>query len=147
VNVVHVPYKGGAPMMTDLLGGHLSFGFTSILTALSHVKAGKLVVLGNGATKRSPLLPDVPTMVEAGLAGYEANAWYGIFGPANVPREIVARIHDGIAKAAATPDLREKIQSQGGEPVVNAPDAFAEFTRREQAKCAKVVKDAGIQPE
>ena len=147
IDLLHVPYKGGGPMMTDMLGGHLAIGFTSVLSALPHVKSGKLVMVAAGSPKRSPIVPEVPTIAEAGLPGYEANAWYGVFGPAAMPADTVNKIQRDIARVSAMPDLREKIVTQGGEPVGNTPAEFASFVKSEMAKWSRVVKDANIQPE
>ena len=147
IDILHVPYKGGGPMMTDMLGGHLSLGFTSVLTALPHMKSGKLVMLAAGSPKRSPIVPEVPTLNEAALPGYEANAWYGVFGPAGMPAEIAAKIQGDITRVLAEPAMREKIVAQGGEPIGNTPAEFDAFVRREMTKWTRVVIDARIQPD
>lgn len=147
VEMVHTSYKGGAPLMTDLLGGHVSLGVTSVVTVLPHAKAGKLKVLAVGGTKRSPALPDVPTAAEAGLPGYEANAWYGFLAPAGTPVDVVAKLHDEIVRILQTPEMKERLAQQGADPVGNTPEQFAAFIKSEMTKWAKVVKDSGITAE
>ncbi len=147
IDLLHVPYKGGAQIMIDLLGGHIQIGFTSVLTVLQHYKSGKLRVLGVGSANRSPSMPDIPTVIEAGLPGYETSAWYGMYAPAATPKEIVTKIQREIARISSQPDIKERLSQLGAEPVANSPDDFAAFTKREMAKYAKVVRDAGIRPE
>lgn len=147
VDLQHVPYKGGAPVMSDLLGGHVQVGFTSVLTVLQHHRSGKLRVLGVAGKNRSPSMPDIPTVVEAGLPGYETSAWYGLYGPAGVPRDIADKIQKELARISTHPDVRERLLQLGAEPVLNTPAEFAAFTQAEYAKFAKIIKTAGIQPE
>lgn len=147
VDLLHVPYKGGAQIMTDMLGGHIELGFTSTLTVLQHYKSGKLRVLAVAGKVRHPSMPDVPTAVEAGLAGYETYAWYGMYAPKGTPRETVARIQSEIARIVRLPDMRERLGTLGAEPIANTPEEFAVFTRSEHDKYAKLVKAAGIAPE
>ena len=147
VDLQHVPYKGGAPVMTDLLGGHVQVSFTSVLTVLQHHRSGKLRVLGIGGKNRSPSMPDVPTVVQAGLPGYETSAWYGLYGPANMPKDIVDNIQKEIARISTQPDVKDRLLQLGAEPVVNTPAEFAALTQAEYAKFAKIIKTAGIQPE
>lgn len=147
VDLQHIPYKGGAPVMADLLGGHVQVSFTSVLTALQHHRSGKLRVLGVAGKNRSPSMPDIPTVVEAGLPGYETSAWYGLYGPSNVPKDIVDKIQKELARISTHPDVRERLLQLGAEPVVNTPAEFAAFTQAEYAKFAKIIKTAGIQPE
>jgi tripartite-type tricarboxylate transporter receptor subunit TctC len=147
VDLLHVPYKGGSQIMTDLLGGHIQVGFTSVLTVLQHYKSGKLVVLGVGGKNRSPSMPDIPTVVEAGLPGYETSAWYGLYGPAGMPRDVVDKVQKEIARISAQPDVRERLLQLGAEPVANTPAEFAAFTQAEYDKFVKIIKKAGIQPD
>ena len=147
IDMVHASYKGGAPLMTDLLGGHIALGVTSVVTVLPHAKAGKLRVLAVGSTKRSPALPDVPTAAESGLPGYVANAWYGLLAPAGTPTAIITKLHEEIVKILQTPDMRDRLAQQGADPVGSSPDQFGSFIQSEMAKWAKVVKDAGITAE
>jgi tripartite-type tricarboxylate transporter receptor subunit TctC len=147
IDLLHVPYKGGAQIMIDLLGGHIQIGFTSVLTVLQHYKSGKLRVLGVGSASRSPSMPDIPTVIEAGLPGYETSAWYGLYAPAGTPKDVVTKIQREIARISTQPDIKERLSQLGAEPVASSPDDFAAFTKSEMAKYAKVVKDAGIRPE
>lgn len=146
-NLLHVPYKGGSQIMTDMLGGHVQVGFTSVLTVLQHYKTGKLRVLGVSGTVRSPNMPDVPTVPEAGLPGYEPVAWYGLYGPKGMPRELTAKIQKDIAAIAATPEVRDRLVELGALPVANAPEDFEKFTLAEHARFAKLIRDAGIKPD
>jgi tripartite-type tricarboxylate transporter receptor subunit TctC len=147
VDLLHIPYKGGSQIMTDLLGGHIQVGFTSVLTVLQHYKSGKLIVLGVGGKNRSPSMPDVPTVVEAGLPGYETSAWYGLYGPAGMPKDIVDKFQKEIARISVQPDVRERLLQLGAEPVASTPADFAAFTQAEYAKFANIIKKAGIQPD
>ena len=143
VQMVHVPYKGSAPAVTDLLGGQVNMMFDNMPSALPHVKAGKLRPLGVTSAKRSPAVPDVPTIAEAGVKGYEASSWFGVLAPARTPKDIVAKLNAGIAKSLGTPEMKEKLSSQGAEPVGNTPEQFGAFIRAEIDKWAKVVKASG----
>jgi tripartite-type tricarboxylate transporter receptor subunit TctC len=143
VNMVHVPYKGSAPAVTDLLGGQVQMMFDNMPSALPHVKAGKLRGIAVTSAKRSPAVPDMPTIAETGLAGYEASSWFGVLAPAATPKDIVAKLNDTIVKALATPDMKEKLSSQGAEPIGNTPAEFAAHIQAEIAKWAKVVKASG----
>jgi tripartite-type tricarboxylate transporter receptor subunit TctC len=147
IDLLHVPYKGGSQIMTDMLGGHVQVGFTSVLTVLQHYKTGNLRVLGVSGRKRSPSMPDIPTVIEAGLPGYETSAWYGMYAPAGTPKEIVNKIQQEIARISTLPEVKERLLQLGAEPVASTPEDFAAFTKSELAKFAKTVKDAGIEPE
>jgi tripartite-type tricarboxylate transporter receptor subunit TctC len=118
-----------------------------VLTVLQHYKSGKLVVLGVGGKNRSPSMPDIPTVVEAGLPGYETSAWYGLYGPAGMPRDVVDKVQKEIARISAQPDVRERLLQLGAEPVANTPAEFAAFTQAEYDKFVKIIKKAGIQPD
>jgi tripartite-type tricarboxylate transporter receptor subunit TctC len=147
VNLLHVPYKGGSQIMVDLLGGHIQVGFTSVLTVLQHYKSGKLRVLGVGGRNRSPSMPDIPTVVEGGLAGYETSAWYGMYAAPHTPPEVVNKIQREISRITKLPEVREKLLQLGAEPVANTPDEFVAFGKSEYAKFGRLVKEAGMQPE
>ena len=147
IDLLHVPYKGGSQIMTDLLGGHIQVGFTSVLTVLQHYKSGKLVVLGVGGKQRSPSMPDIPTVVEAGVPAYETSAWYGFYGPAGMPKDVVDKIQKEIARISKEPEVRERLLQLGAEPVASTPAEFAAFTQAEYAKFANIIKKAGIQPD
>ena len=147
VNLLHVPYKGGSQIMVDLLGGHIQVGFTSVLTVLQHYKSGKLRVLGVGSKARSPSMPDIPTVVEGGLPGYETSAWYGMYAPPGTPPDVLNKIQREIARIVRLPDVNERLVQLGAVPVANTPEEFLAFTKAEHAKYGKLVKDAGMQPE
>ena len=146
-NLVHIPYKGGSQIMTDMLGGHVQVGFTSVLTVLQHYKTGKLRVLGVSGSMRSPNMPDIPTVSEAGLPGYDPVAWYGLYGPKGLPKEITAKVQKDIAAIAATPEVKDRLVELGALPVANTPEEFAQFTLAEHARFAKVVREAGIKAD
>ncbi len=144
IKVTHIPYKGLAPAHTETIGGQLSMMFDGIVTGLPAVKAGRLRALGVTTLKRWQGAPDIPTMSEAGLAGFEVNSWYGLLAPAGTPREIVLRLNAEVARALREPDARERLYSIGAEPMSNTPEEFAAYINAEMAKWAKVVKAAGI---
>ena len=143
VQIAHVPYKGSAPALTDLIGGQVQIMFDNLPSALPHIKGGKLRALAVTSSKRAPALPDLPTIAESGVAGFEASSWFGILAPAATPRDIVQRINAEANKALHAPDMREKLLAQGAEAVGNSPEFFADSIRTETVKWAKVVKDSG----
>lgn len=143
---VHVPYKGSGPAMIDLVAGHVELSFPTIAAGIPHLRAGKLRALGVTTTRRSASLPEVPTIAEGGVPGYEVLGWYGVVGPAGMPRELVAQLGAEIAKLLRTPDVREKLAREGAEPVGNSPEEFAAFIAVEQRKWMKVIRAAGIRP-
>lgn len=147
IQMLHVPYKGGAPSMTALLGGEVHLCFGTISTALPHVKSGRLRALAVSTIKRSIAAPDVPTIDEAGVAGYDYNSWIGLLAPAKTPAPIVSRLHSESVKIMNTPEMKAVLAHEGSEPVVNAPDVFAGIIKAEVARWAKVVQAAGIKPE
>lgn len=147
VELLPVAYKGGALIMTDLIGGHLAMGFTSVTTALSHVKGGKLRVMGVAQSKRVAAFPDAPTFAEGGVRGVESGAWYGVLAPPKTPPEVLQRLQADIAKVLATPELKERIAQAGAEPVGNTPAEFARLMNAEYDKWARVAKAAGVKPE
>jgi tripartite-type tricarboxylate transporter receptor subunit TctC len=143
VDMVHVPYKGSAPAVSDLIGGQIDIMFDNMPSAIQHVRAGKLRPLAVTTAKRSPELPDVPTIAEAGVPGYEATSWFGMFAPAGTPAPVVARLNGALVKVLADPQVKKKLAEQGAEPYSEKPEQFAEFIRQEAAKWGKVVKDSG----
>ena len=145
--VVHIPYKGTALAIPDLIAGQISFMFDNIPSALPHLKGGKVKVFGITQLKRSLLLPEIPTMDEAGLKGFESSAYFGVFGPAGMPPAVVQRLNAEINKALLAPDFRERLAANGAEPAGGTPEQFARLIERETAKYAAVVKRAGIKPE
>lgn len=144
VDMVHVPYKGGAPSVIGLISGEVQLLFSSIPAALPQITAGRMKAIGVSVSQRSSALPDVPTIQEAGLPGYYAASWYGLLLPAGVPRSTVATLSREIVTIMRTPDIKEKMLSQGFEPVGNGPEEFAKFIREELPRWEKVVKTAGI---
>ncbi|MGE5523249.1 MAG: Bug family tripartite tricarboxylate transporter substrate binding protein [Rhodospirillaceae bacterium] len=145
---IHVPYKGSAAALADLLGGQLSFMFDTPITSVPQLKAGKIRALGVTGLKRSPSLPDVPTLDEQGLKGFELTQWQGVLVPAGTPRAIIDKLHDGIVKALKMPDVVERLSTQGGNELVgNTPEEFAKQIRSDLAKYAKLVRDAHIRAE
>lgn len=141
--MLHIPYKGSAPAITDLLGGQTNMMFDNLPSAMPHIKSGKLRALGVTSVNRSPALPDTPTIAETGIGGYDASSWFGVLAPAGTPKEVVAKIHADIVKALSAPDIKERLSSQGAEPVGNTPEQFSQHIRTESLKWAKVVKDSG----
>lgn len=142
-----VHYKGAAPALTDVIGGHIQMMIVSIGLVTQPWQAGQLKVLGFGSTARIAQFPDVPTIAESGLAGYEAASWYGLVAPAGTPREIVDKLYREIKRVVALPDVQEKLGAVGFQPVVNTPDEFAARIKLELAKWEKVVHDAKIRVE
>ena len=147
VQFTHVPYKGAPQAVTDLLGGRVGLTMNSIPPVLAHIKAGKLRALGVGNPKRSPQLPDVPTIAEAGVPGYESGSWMGLLAPAKTPPKIIARLSEVTVKAVHAPDTHARLEAQGAVPVGNSPAEFARQIRREWEQAAKIVKTAGVRIE
>ena len=143
VNITHVPYKGAPQAVTDLIGGSVNLMFNSIPPVLQHIKTGRLRLLGVASAKRSPQLPDVPTISEAGVPGYEAITWFGLLAPAKTPKAIIGRLNDVMVKVVHAPDLKLQLEIQGYDPVGSSPEEFAAFIRAESEKYAKVVKFSG----
>ena len=147
VNIVHVPYKGTAPSLTGLIAGDVDLTFANIPAILQHVRNGRLRPLASTGTKRAELMPEVPTMKEAGLPGVEVTVWYGVLAPAAVPREMVAALARAVAVAARAADVRQRLGELGCEPVGNTPDEFGRLLKDEVAKWAEVVKVSGARAE
>ncbi|HTQ73038.1 MAG TPA: tripartite tricarboxylate transporter substrate binding protein [Burkholderiales bacterium] len=147
INVVHVPYKGGAPAITDLMGGRLAFFITNPVEVAANIKAGRLRALAVASPKRLPMLPEVPTFAEGGVAGYEAFVWWGLFAPAKTPKDTVAKLGAEALKALEDPGIREKLSALGAVVDPLGPEAFDAFYRNEIDKWGKVVRTSGIQPD
>ena len=143
IDIVHVPYKGSGPATTDLIGGHVTMMIDSMPSSIAHVKSGKLKVLGVSTAKRVPALPDVPTIAESGLPGFDIATWYGVWAPAKTPKEIVSKVSSEIANALKRPDLKERLAGLGAEGVGSTPAEFAAYCESEFKRWAKVVKDSG----
>jgi len=146
-NLLHVPYKGQGPAMVDLVAGHIQVSFPTILGTLAHVQSGRLRALATTGAKRAAAAADLPTMIEAGVTGYEAANWFGTMVPAKTPPAIVSRLSQEIGRALRLPDVRERLLSQGMEAVGNTPEEFSAYVKSEMAKWAKVVKASGAKPE
>jgi tripartite-type tricarboxylate transporter receptor subunit TctC len=145
--IVHVPYKGGGPAMIDLLGGNIQLIFATAASSVGHIKSGKIRALAVTTLKRSPLVPDLPTVAETGLKGFEANNWYGILVPAKTSRAIIMRLNKDVSTALTTPDVKELLFKQGLDAAPESPEAFGAYIKSELAKWAKVVKAAGLKAE
>jgi tripartite-type tricarboxylate transporter receptor subunit TctC len=147
VEMQHIPYRGSAPAVTDLIGGQTAVMFDNMPSSIAYVKSGKLRALAVTTPKRSPALPDVPTIAEAGVPGYSATSWFGLLAPANTPAPVVAKLNASILKALADPEVNKKLAEQGAEPHGEKPEQFAEFIRSETAKWGKTVKQSGATAE
>jgi len=146
-DLVHVPYKGAAPAMIDLIAGHVQVSFPTIGGGLPHAQAGRLRALATTGAKRPLAAPDLPTMMEAGVPGYEATNWFGTAVPAKTPPAIVAKLSQDIGRVLHLPDVRERLLAQGMEPVSNTPEEFSTYVRSEMTKWARVVKASGAKAE
>lgn len=144
VELLHVPYKGSGPLTTDLLGGQITMSFDTVTPVLSHIKAGKLRALAVTTAKRSPALPDVPTLDESGLKGFNLGTWFGVLAPANTPRDVVVRLNAEIVKIVNAPDFKKKMEDIGAEPMGNTPEQMAKQIKDDTERFAKLVKDAGV---
>ena len=144
INILHVPYKGTVPATADVIAGNVSMALANTLVALPHVKAGRLRAVAITSAKRSTIVPDIPTVAESGVRGFEAGTWYGMLAPAGTSRSIIDRLNQSIVQIVQLPDVREKLALQGAEPLSGSPDEVGEFVRREVARWAKVVKAAGV---
>ncbi len=144
VELLHVPYKGSGPLTTDLLGGQITMSFDTITPVLSHIKAGKLRALAVTTAKRSPALPDVPTLDESGLKGFNLGTWFGVLAPAGTPREVVVRLNAEIVKIVNAPDFKKKMEDIGADPIGNTPEQMAKQIKDDTERFAKLVKDAGV---
>ncbi|HET8744462.1 MAG TPA: tripartite tricarboxylate transporter substrate binding protein [Ramlibacter sp.] len=144
LDIKHVPYKGNAAAMTDVQGGQIEMLFDQMATAVPHVRSGRVRALGVSSAKRSPALPDVPTIAEAGVAGYESTAWFGLVGPAGMPKALVQQLNGAARKVLAIPDVQKKLNDQGLELVPGTPEEFRQTLQAEMAKWATVIKQANI---
>jgi len=147
IDIVHVPYKGGPPAATDLIAGQIAILFFNTPAALPYIKAGKLRALGVSTAKRSSLLPEVPTIAESGVPGFDTDVWFGLVAPAGTPADIVTRTQREVARVVAMPDVRKQLLDIGAEPVANTPEEFAARIKTESALWAKVVQAAKIRFE
>ncbi len=147
VKLVHIPYKGSAPAVTDLLGGQVQVMFDNAPNVMPQVKAGRLRALAQSGLTRSSIAPELPTVAEAGVQGYEVTVWFGLVAPAGTPREVIVKLNIEVLKILAMPDVRDRFLAQGVEPMGSTPEQFGEHIRAQMAKWGKVVRDAGVQPE
>ena len=143
VDMVHVPYKGGAPAMQDLLGGQIQLMFDNLANSMPQVKAGKLKALAVTTAKRSPLVPELPTLAEAGLSNFDIYTWFGLLAPAGTPKDVIAKWHAEVSKILTAPDMKERLLAQGAQPAPTTPEQFAALIKSEIPKYAKIVKDSG----
>ncbi len=144
INIVHVPYKGAAPAMIDLLGGRITYLATSLASAAQFMKEGKIKALATTGTQRARMLPDVPTVAEAAIPGFDVESWHGMLAPAKVPREVVLRLNRDIVSILGQPEVRKLLLSEGGDITPTTPEEFAAFLRTEVTKWARVIKQANI---
>ena len=143
IDITHIPYKGSAPALTDVLAGNISMMFVDVLSALPHLKSGRLRAIGIAGVNRAPALPDVPTITESGLPGFNGNTWLGLVAPAGTPREIVARISTEVSRALNAPEVRERLLAQGVEPVGSTSEQFAAHLESEMRRYAAVIRSSG----
>lgn len=143
IRMTHVPYRSGAPAIADLLGGHVTIMFITVPAAVPHIRAGRIRGIAVTSAKRAAALPDVPTIAESGVPGYDVATWYGVWYPANTPREIVTRMHADISGALKAPDVVAKIMASGGEPGGETSEQFAAMMKRERTRWAPVVQQSG----
>ena len=147
IDMVHVPFKGSGQSVISLLAGEIAANFPSVPTAIPYIKAGRLRGLGVTTAKRTPALPEVPSIAEAGLPGYEATQWFGVLAPAGTPRAIIDRLHQELSRAVRSPDVKERLTSEGADIVAGTPEEFAAYIKSETDKWTKVIKSAGIKPQ
>jgi tripartite-type tricarboxylate transporter receptor subunit TctC len=147
LDIVHIPFKGGGPAMMDVVAGNTQITIGSLIQMLPQIKSGRLKALGVGSAQRVPALPDVPTISEAGVPGYEATNWWGLVAPAGTPKPVIDRLHTELVAILKTAETKKRFESEGGEAVPMSPEEFGRFIVAETAKWAKVVKEAGITAE
>jgi len=147
IDVVHVPYKGGAPALSDLVGGQLSFMIENMPGTMPYVMAGTLRAIAITSAQRSPLAPELPTMIEAGVPDYEMSGWNGIFAVKGTPREIVETLHSEVAKLLRAPEVRRELAALGAEPVGDTPDEFGAFLKADMARWGKIIQEKGIRSD
>jgi len=147
IDLVHVPYKGAGPAITDLLGGQVQVLFNPMPPLIPLVKSGRLRALGVGDARRSPAMPEVPTIAESGVPGYEYVLWYGLFAPVRTPRSAINTMNAELKKILAEPDMVQRLRAQGAEPGATTPEAFARFLREDKERLQKVIRSAGITGE
>ncbi len=147
IDLVHVPYKGSGPALVDVISGQVPMMFNNTASVMPHVTAGKLRAVALASLERSALLPDIPTVAESGLPGFEVRSWHGVFVPAGTPRDVVNRLSTEIVRAVRAADVKSRLNAQGVELVGSSPEEFAEFVKKELAKWAKVVRQSGARAD
>ena len=147
IDIVHVPYKGIAPALVDVISGQVAMTFTSIISGNPHIKSGKVRSLAVSGAHRSPALPEVPTMIESGVRGYESSTWYGLLAPKATPRAIILKLNREAVAIINLPEVKSHLLAEGAEPVGNTPEQFGEFIQSEIAKWGKVIRAAGLRAE
>ena len=147
IDILHIPYKGNGPAYTDLMAGQVSLMFPNIATSLPYVKTGRMRAIGVGSKQRSQIAPEIPTVHESGLPGYEMGSWFGLLAPAGTPAAVITRLQQEITKIFKMSDVREKLFAQGVEPVGSTPQEFASFLQNETTVWAKVIRSSGLKPE
>ncbi len=147
IDLQHIPYRGGAQAITDVIGGQLPLIAVNALEVLPHVKSGKLKVLGVLSPARSPIFPDAPTIAESGFAGFEASVWYGLVAPAGTPKAVVQKLHEEVQKALQSKEVRDRMTQVGGEVVPGSTEMFTTLIHNEHVRYAKLVKEANIKPD
>ena len=147
VDFLHIPYKGVAPAMVALLGGETALMYDPVLTSLPHVRSGRIRALAVGDTRRSPQMPDVPTVAESGVPSFEASSWFGLVAPAGAPREVITRLHATLVKGISEKETAQRLSSQGMDPVLNTPEQFAERIRSDLPRWGKLIRSSGIKAE
>lgn len=144
IDIVHIPYKGSAPAVFDLIAGNVSVFFSSVPVMVQHVRSGKLKALAVGSATRSPAAPEVPTVAESGVPGFEYTVWYGLLAPSGTPRVIVARLNEAVVKSLRLPQLDQQLRAQGSEPRPSSPEETVKFMKAEHARWSRVVKATGL---
>ena len=147
IDITHIPYKGGSPALTDVIAGQIQMLYSTILQAHTHLQSGRLRALAVTTAKRSPAMPQLPTMAEAGVKGYEVAGWYGIVAPAKTPRAIIVKLNQEIVRALKMPDISEKLAADGSEPVGSTPEQFGAHIKSEVAKWRDLIRKTGIHAE
>lgn len=144
LKMVHVAFKGEGPALADVLGGHTTLLMANLLASLPHVKAGRLRAFGVTSGKRTTAAPDVPTIAESGVKGFEVAQWFGVLAPANMPQDIITKVHGAVVRALQVPAVKDHFVHDGAEPIGSTPEDFAAVIRADYTKWGKVIKDAGI---
>jgi tripartite-type tricarboxylate transporter receptor subunit TctC len=146
-DMLHIPYKGGGPAITDLIGGHVDFSFATILESSGHIKAGRLRAVGVTSDKRSPALPDVPTLAETGVPGFNTGSWIGILAPAGTPKDIVEKIARDVKEAVGSPEVRDPYIAQGATPVGSTPAEFTALIESDRKRYGQLIRERNITAE